>query len=170
MLLEIDKKLSSVLSANRCYVEDSRGLTGWGTVVSPLRGKLPFLVAFCSLLRATAMQLPTLALFWIRARSVWHFLRKRENISMTGPTEAYVGNGLEGESRKCMLWDLVDLIPRSQNPVEQVCWITVLWACWSFKYSPSSVSMESKANISILQTENRRKGLTENEVKCLTWS
>lgn len=127
MLLEIDKKLSSVLSANRCYVEDSRGLTGWGTVVSPLRGKLPFLVAFCSLLRATAMQLPTLALFWIRARSVWHFLRKRENISMTGPTEAYVGNGLEGESRKCMLWDLIDLIPRSQNPVEQVCWITVLY-------------------------------------------
>lgn len=58
-------------------MEASRGLTGWGGVMfSPRRGRFPFLLAFCSLLRATAMQLPTLALFWISARSVWHFFEE----------------------------------------------------------------------------------------------
>lgn len=57
-------------------MEASRGLTGWGAVVSSPRGRFPFLLAFCSLLRATAMQLPTRALFWISARSVWHFFEE----------------------------------------------------------------------------------------------
>lgn len=76
LLLGTDINLSCDVSRESSY-GGQQGLTGWGAVVSSPLGRFPFLLlAFCSLLRATAMQLPTLALFWISARSVWCFFEE----------------------------------------------------------------------------------------------
>lgn len=58
------------------------------------------------------MQLPTLALFWISARSVECFLRKIKNTSESDLLEAYVGT-VQREKAGNTCWDLIGLIPHT---------------------------------------------------------
>lgn len=154
-----------MLSVERHYLEGSRELTGWGGVMSFRWGSFPFLLAFCSLLSATAMQLPTLALFWIKARSVWHFFEeKKKKYQQDWPVRSLYRNCLEGERRKYMLWDFIDLIPLYHNPLgAHILGYNTAWTPWIFTFFhlPPPVSMERKPVISIWQIGNRSKGFTE---------
>lgn len=152
-------------------MEGSRGLTGWGEVVSSRRGRFPILLAFCSLLRATAMQLPTLALFWIRARSVWHFFEEKKKYQQDRPVRSLCRNCLEGESRKYMLWDLIDLISHAIILWGHICWVSILHEQINFfiflPLCPHRGNLSPPFN---REGTEAKAPQTKEKVKCLNWS
>ena len=91
-------------------------------------------------------------------------VRKTKKYQQDRPVRSLCRNCLEGESRKYMMWDLIDLIPLYHNPLgAHILGYNTAWAPWIFKFFhlPPPVSMERNPVISIWQIGNRSKGFTE---------
>lgn len=90
--------------------------------------------------------------------------RKKKKYQQDWPVRSLYRNCLEGERRKYMLWDFIDLIPLYHNPLgAHILGYNTAWTPWIFKFFhlPPPVSMERKPVISIWQIGNRSKGFTE---------